>query len=360
MSASQHHVNPLVSVIVPTFNRAYCITRAIDSALAQTHRNIEVLVVDDGSTDDTRAVIANRYADDSRVRYVYQPNRGVASARNTGIGEVSGEFAALLDSDDFWYPWKLEMQLAVLLALPEAGMVWTDMEAIDPTGRVLDQRYLRTMYDAYRWFKTEDLFATSIPLREVLPHSDAFARGATVYSGDIFSQMVMGSLVHTSTVLLRRERLRQVRGFNEQLKNAGEDYDFHLRTCREGTVAFIDVASIQYQRGYVDRLTRPEFSIDMATNFLATILPVLERDRARIHLPAPMISAVLAEAHGWIGEAAMAINNHHLARPHLRESLRLNFRQRRLAALLCLSYMPVTVSKAVRSAYRALKRTAHC
>ena len=68
--------------------------------------------------------------------------------------------------------------------------------------------------------------------------------------------MIMGNLVHTSTVLIRRERLEKVRGFNEELRISGEDYDFHLRTCREGPVGFIDLATIRYQTGMPDRLTR--------------------------------------------------------------------------------------------------------
>src|SRR5262245_47409787 len=94
----------LVSVLVPTYNRSKLVRRAVESALAQSYRRLEVLVVDDGSSDDTRQVIEGM---DPRVRYIRQANAGVSAARNRGIAEARGEFVAFLDSDDEWLPWKL-------------------------------------------------------------------------------------------------------------------------------------------------------------------------------------------------------------------------------------------------------------
>ena len=107
-------LNELVSIVVPTYNRGYCIAATLDSVIAQTHKDWEALIVDDGSTDDTADIIQRRYGDDSRVRYVRQENAGVCSARNRGIATARGSFVALLDSDDLWEPWKLELQLAPL------------------------------------------------------------------------------------------------------------------------------------------------------------------------------------------------------------------------------------------------------
>jgi glycosyltransferase involved in cell wall biosynthesis len=101
----------IVSVIIPTYNRADCITRAIDSVLAQKYKNYEIIVVDDGSTDDTRRVLEPYM---NRIRYIYQENAGCAAARNTGIRASCGEWIAFLDSDDRWLPEKLEYQMAYL------------------------------------------------------------------------------------------------------------------------------------------------------------------------------------------------------------------------------------------------------
>ena len=240
---------PLVSVIIPTYNRAYCLPRTLDSALAQTHANVELLVIDDGSTDDTRALIAQQYGHEPRVRYVYQENQRVAAARNRGLAMAEGKYVAFLDSDDLWEPWKLELQVACLEQNPGVGMAWTDMQAINPEGQVVSPRFLRTMYSAYRWFTTEQLFPNSTPLASVLPALKAHVGDAKFYQGDIYSQMIMGNMVHTSTVLLRRDRARKVGLFNTNYQPTGEDYDFHIRTCREGPVGYLDLSSMYYQVG---------------------------------------------------------------------------------------------------------------
>src|SRR5690348_13396065 len=107
---------PRVSVVIPSYNSAQYVGAAIESVLVQTVPDVEILVVDDGSKDATREVVA-RYGD--RARYLYQENAGVAVARNHGIRESSGEWIGFLDADDTWLPQKLERQLAALAAAPE-------------------------------------------------------------------------------------------------------------------------------------------------------------------------------------------------------------------------------------------------
>ncbi|HET6432965.1 glycosyltransferase family 2 protein [Dyella sp.] len=345
----------LVSVIVPTFNRAYCLPRTLDSALAQTHGELEVLVVDDGSTDDTRQLIATRYADDPRVRYLYQENRGVAAARNLGLAQARGDFVALLDSDDIWQPWKLELQLRCLQQFPELGMVWTDMEAIDPSGKVFSAAYIRTMYSAYALFAKGQLFTQTAPLREVAPDLLGVVGDAQLRMGMIFSQMIMGSLVHTSTVLLRRQRLEQVKAFDETLRFSGEDYDFHLRTCRYGPVGFIDLPAIQYQRGMPDRLTRDEYRIHTATNFLRTISPFIEGARDEIHLPRTMVDSALADAHLWIAELRFEAGEIPAARHHLWLSVRHRRGQGRAWMLWLACFLPSRLRSWLKHRYQAIK-----
>jgi glycosyltransferase involved in cell wall biosynthesis len=114
----------LVSVVIPSYNYARFVTEAVASALAQTYPHREVIVVDDGSTDDTRGVL-EPYRD--RIRYVHQANQGLSAARNTGIRAAHGEVIALLDADDVWHPRKLEIQIAYLHGHPEVGLVATDL-----------------------------------------------------------------------------------------------------------------------------------------------------------------------------------------------------------------------------------------
>jgi len=348
----------LVSVIIPTYNRAHLVGRAIDSALAQTYPNVEIILVDDGSTDGTGDLIERRYAREPRVSYLRQENKGVTGARNAGLRMARGSYIALLDSDDIWKPWKIELQLCCLNRFAQAGMIWTDMEAIDADGRLVSPRFLRTMYRAsYRWFPTsESLFSTSEALAIVLHPAPASAAGARVYVGDISSQMIMGNLVHTSTVLLRRERLERVGGFDESLKPSGEDFDFHLRTCLAGPVAYADVASIQYQVGGTDQLTRSEYGIHIARNFLRTIEPVLKHSRHRIHLPASMLACVQAEAHAWLGRELLAHGDRPGARKHLAESLRYRAFVPSALLLFAMSCGPSFTYPLARGVVRAAKR----
>lgn len=105
-------MNTLVSIILPTYNRAEFIRASLDSVFAQTYMNWELIIIDDGSTDDTVEIL--KEYDDSRIKYLYQENQGVSAARNTGIEVCRGEVIALLDSDDQWLPKKLETQLAYM------------------------------------------------------------------------------------------------------------------------------------------------------------------------------------------------------------------------------------------------------
>lgn len=346
----------LVSVIIPSYNRAYCIATTVDSVLAQSHGNLEILVVDDGSKDATRELIAERYGREPRVRYIHQANAGVSAARNHGLRLATGDYLALLDSDDIWRPWKIEAQLRCLAAMPSAGMVWTDMDAIGPDGEIVYRRYLTKMYSSYQRFSRDQLFRMSRPLSTI----DAALAGPLgdprVYLGDIFSPMVTGNLVHTSTVLLRRERFEHVREFDVELRHSGEDYDFHLRTCREGDVAYLDAPSILYQRGRDDQLTNRKYTIYMAENFLKTVNKALARDRARVTLPPAVLDEVMADAHAWIGEERFQLGHNGQARYHLGASLKFRPWQPRVAALLGASILPRQVADPLRARYRALKQ----
>jgi hypothetical protein len=236
-------------------------------------------------------------------------------------------------------------------------MVWTDMDAINPEGEIVSRRYLTKMYSAYGWFAHRDLlFERWFAFSELEPKLAAELGEPKVYYGDIFSEMVLGNLVHTSTVLLRRERLERVKAFNTELRRSGEDYDFHLRTCREGPVAYLDAVSLRYLTGGADQLTVPAYKIDMARNFLATITPVIARDRDRIRLPRVVIDEVLAEAHAWLGECHYDRGENRAARSQLAASLRLNPQQPRVAAFLALSLLPGGVSARVQDVVRTVKR----
>jgi len=131
----------LVSVVIPTYNCARYLPEAIDSVLAQTYRDFEIIVVDDGSTDNTAEVLA-RYGD--TICVIRQTNQGRSAARNAGILAARGEYIAFLDADDVWLPHKLERQVAVMESQPGAAWCYSDYREFGPLGRVAESFFERT------------------------------------------------------------------------------------------------------------------------------------------------------------------------------------------------------------------------
>jgi len=345
---------PLVSVVIPTYNRAHCLAATVRSALQQTYRRVEIVIVDDGSSDDTAALVSREWSTESRLRYIPQDNQGVSAARNRGFAESRGDFVALLDSDDLWEPWKLELQLACMRTYPEVGMCWTDMIAVGPDGVVASQAYLRTMYSAWSQFTVEELFAVSRPVAELNGVPAGPFAGRFAHVGDLYSPMIVGNLVHTSTVLIRRDRLEKTGGFDESLRPTGEDHEFHLRTCKHGPVAFIDLPTITYRIGMPDALSR--HAICFARSFLTTVTRAITEDRARITLSQSRIDAVLAEANAWVGQVLLEQGDAAAARRYFFASLRHDPRRRATLKLTALAVTPSWLRGGLRECYHVGKR----
>ena len=127
--------DPLVSIIVPTFNRARLLGEALDGIAAQTFRDYEIIVVDDGSTDETPTIIAAR---PEPIRRLWQPNQGPASARNYGLSEARGTLVAFLDSDDVWMPGYLQACVELINPRPELALAYCDFTCIDGHGSAVN------------------------------------------------------------------------------------------------------------------------------------------------------------------------------------------------------------------------------
>jgi glycosyltransferase involved in cell wall biosynthesis len=320
----------LVSVVIPTYNRAETIERAVDSVLNQDYPFIEIIVVDDGSRDDTPDRIAKRYNNDNRLKYFRIPNSGVCGARNRGLKEVHGEFVAMLDSDDYWLPGKLSLQIGILQAHPSLSMVWTDMDAIDELGQVVAQRYLRTMYGSYRYYpSTLDLFETETKTKDNIPY----------YIGHIAKALVIGNLVHTSTVVARADCIFKA-GEYDQSVHPAEDQDYYYRLCLTGPVALIDVVTIHYQIGAADAASGEARFYEVATSSMIVFTRLRERADKNGQLPRKLIEQKEADLNRWVGLASFHKGKIIDARPYLMKRLtRVPFDTTSLLYLI-LTYIP--------------------
>lgn len=195
-----------VSIIIPTYNRAYCIERSIRSVLEQTYQEFELLIVDDGSSDNTQDVVNS--IGDERIRYIPMPeNKGAAAARNEGIRQAAYEYIAFQDSDDVWRPDKLEKQMRALRENPHAGLVYCEFEA-----------------------RKTDSNAFIVPDKS-MPLSDK--------QGDIYDKLLCRNTISTQTVVARRECLLRMGLFCENL-TCIEDWEFFLRIARDYEIVFVE------------------------------------------------------------------------------------------------------------------------
>lgn len=231
----------IVSVILPTYNRANYIKDAIESVLNQTYRNIELIIIDDGSADNTQTVI-EPYLKDNRVRYIKQENAGAAAARNRGMGLRIGKYVAFIDSDDIWEKDKLEIQLAVIDALPEVIAVFSDFSAKNQNGYI-EHSHIRSYFGVLNNYR---LTYTDIFDHIFEGNIKGFKRNEKIYWGNIYKTMIFGNIMLTSTCLFLAEVFNKIGGFDITYGTL-EDYDLFLRVTRELNVAFIDKPLAHYR-----------------------------------------------------------------------------------------------------------------
>lgn len=262
-----------VSVVIPTYNRADVVGRAVDSALSQTLTDMEVLVIDDGSTDDTRARIGRR--DDDRLEYVaHERNRGGSAARNTGIDSARGEYVAFLDSDDEWHPTKLERQVDLL---EERSEDWGGV------------------YCGFRRRRTS-------PIAQFL---DSRFRHETGREGDedLLRALLVLEFDHggASTLLIRSSVLEELNGFDESFQRQ-QDWEFLVRFLRQYKLAHVAKTLVtKHETGLPSLETVRTARVDYLRKYASEVVrleldgyPVVPRHRFSL--------AKIAFANGRFGE----------------------------------------------------------
>ena len=228
-------VQPIVSVIIPVYNGEKYISKTLDSVLGQTYNHIEIVIVNDGSLDNSEQVI-QQYMSLGNVKYFYQENRGVAAARNYGIQQAAGELIAFVDQDDIWLPDKLEKQIRLMLIDTDLALVHGRIDFINEDG-----------------LRIEPLWS----------HPEV--------SGNCFKQMFSGNKIAMLTVLVKKESLVAAGMFDERIAIT-DDYDIWLKISYANRIGFIDepIACYRYHgentSGKVDIFKRNELLV--LQNFL--------------------------------------------------------------------------------------------
>lgn len=200
----------MVSVVIPTHNRADLLPRAIASVQAQTYKDLEIVVISDGSTDNTKEVVEALAKEDSRIRFIeYHPGRGGNIARNTGIQEAKGEYVAFLDDDDEFLPTKLEKQVAVMESDPEIGLVYTGVKILYINEKVSYNSKARNC-------------------------------------GDLSKEILLDNFIGTTSTVMLKKAIFEKSGMFDVALKALQDYDLWIRVCQHCRIGVVPEELINY------------------------------------------------------------------------------------------------------------------
>ncbi len=216
-------LNDKVSVIIPTYNRSELLIKAIGSLENQSHQNMEIIIIDDFSTDDTAEVV--KEMTDERIIYLrHDTNKGGSAARNTGIQRATGDFIGFLDSDDQWLPGKLEKQLKKFKEQPDVGVIYTGVQVVNENNE---------------------------PTRKIIPEC----------RGIILSKLFESNCIDTtSSVLVKKEILDEVNGFDEKLPSC-QDWDLYIRLAQVTQFDFVKDSMVLFYHHSGERITTNKLSV---------------------------------------------------------------------------------------------------
>lgn len=277
-----------VSVIIPTYNYGKYIEKAIDSVLAQTYKDFEIIVVDDGSTDNTKELIETKYR--NRIRYFYQENKGAPVARNRGVEESSGQYLAFLDADDIFYPENLGKKVSLLDKREADGFVYSDGYCVNDD--------TRNKVKCSHW-----------------KHNAAYAK----LSGDIFLRLLEDFRLQTCAAIIRRQCVLDVNGFDENL-HCLQDHDLFLRISARNTCSFIDECLFEYL-GHTGSLSQSTSKLNTYRS-KSLIIRKIEREHVqKALLLGTGWKKLRAAAYFFDGTIAYDMKNHRTACKHYISSI---------------------------------------
>jgi glycosyltransferase involved in cell wall biosynthesis len=310
---SHMHTDPeerLVSVVIPAYNCGKYIVETLESVLAQTYRNFEIVVVDDGSTDNTKEVL-EPYFDE--IVYHYQQNGGLAAARNKGLSLAKGEYFALLDADDIWVPNKLELQLKCFDLYPEVGLVFSEFSAFNTKG---------TISPSYSKIYFEFIFQNyKLTLDKIFEQKKELDDKRLAYAGNICETEFLGNIIMPSTTIIKRECIEKIGMFPGKYKNDG-DYDLFLRITQAYKCGFIDMPLMKYrvlENSLSQRSQKEGVGVSEVIDIIETFVrnsPVFAKEKIEL------IKQRFAGLHYEMGYGHFSRNNYNEARKSFIKSFR--------------------------------------
>ena len=287
----ENRVPGLVSVIIGAYNSARHIGQTIDTVLAQTYHPVELIVVDDGSSDKTWEVLQS-YGD--RIIAIKQANGGVPVARNTGLSRTKGEFIALMDHDDLCMPERLALQVALLKQQPEVSLCCTEFSAFNDQGPIAE------VYSGHYYSQCAPErggaaahFPRSTRLDMPPQGTAASPASVPVYLGRVYDTMACGNFVHPPTVLFRASLLNTVGGFDVAAR-LSTDWDWLVRAARVADFAFIDRPLLNYRRSST-QISSERYSKNASLDTIWVAEQLVERDPDLWQRQQPALRALLAE-----------------------------------------------------------------
>jgi len=269
--------SPTVSVVIPAYNAEDTIARAIESVMTQTVDVWEIIVVDDGSTDQTNRIVGEykRKLGD-RLLLIEQGNHGSSAARNTGINAAGRTYTAFLDADDEYFPDKLQRQLSLFRRRPDLGLVYSDYSFVDLEGR-----------NHQSAFDEKLLLARAVSSTEV-------AGGLHVCDGRFFETLLRGYFIATITGMVRRDVLADNVRFHERISYA-EEWLFYLQVARATLSGFVNepLCLHHFTKGSLSRTDRAQNAIGLCEVLHAILeaFPEMQRSQRRI------VQGMLGRAH---------------------------------------------------------------
>lgn len=360
-------MRPPVSVIVPTYNRACLLPRALNSILAQTDDHDEVIVVDDGSEDDTQAVV-RRFGD--RVRYVSRAHAGPGAARNAGLAVSRHELITFLDSDDEWLPGKLDVQCALMVARPDIVMSFADMRMLLPDGELVASAIGRWQSGARPW---EQAMSGPIPLSDICD----WPRGegdVPVFIGNLYGDLLGRCWIHCNAAMFRRSLAGHGLHYAEDI-NIYEDWACFAETAKRGPFAFLQCCVATQICDSRSRLTHSD-SLARATARIALLERTWGADAHFLEHGRLRYLATVAEQRDLRVQELLRAGRTREARAEISRGGTFPRRQRLLAALpgrsartvistseaartgrrWLMAVLPAPIAHLLRSARRALRR----